>query len=47
MHLHVSKGTFSPVATDFVSIEVLQPSQPVRVMLSAISLPNHIFTGQA
>ena len=28
-------------------VEVLRPSQPSRVMLSAVSLPNHTFTGQA
>ena len=31
----------------FVCIEVLRPSQPNRVMSSAVSLPNHTFTGQA
>ena len=31
----------------FVCVEVLQPSQPNRVMSSAVSLPNHTFTGQA
>ena len=31
----------------FVCIEVLRPSQPDGVMLSAVSLPNHAFTGQA
>ena len=31
----------------FVCVEVLQPSQPNGVMLSAVSLPNHMFTGQA
>ena len=30
----------------FVCIEVLRPSQPNRVMLSVVSLPNHTFTGQ-
>ena len=30
-----------------VCVEVLQPSQPVGVMLSMVSLPNHTFTGQA
>ena len=28
-------------------VEVLRPSQPNGVMLSAVSLPNHTFTGQA
>ena len=31
----------------FVCIEVLRPSQPSGVMSSAVSLPNHTFTGQA
>ena len=31
----------------FVCVEVLQPSQPNGVMSSAVSLPNHMFTGQA
>ena len=31
----------------FVCVEVLQPSQSNGVMSSAISLPNHMFTGQA
>ena len=30
----------------FVCVEVLRPSQPNVVMLSAVSLPNHRFTGQ-
>ena len=30
-----------------VCVEVLQPSQPNGVMSSAVSLPNHTFTGQA
>ena len=29
----------------FVCVEVLQPSQPNGVMSSAVSLPNHTFTG--
>ena len=29
----------------FVCVEVLWPSQPNGVMSSAVSLPNHIFTG--
>ena len=32
---------------DFVRVEVLRPSQPNGVMSSAVSLPNHTFTGQA
>ena len=31
----------------FVCVEVLRPSQPSWVMSSAVTLPNHIFTGQA
>ena len=30
-----------------VCVEILRPSQPNGVMLSAVSLPNHTFTGQA
>ena len=33
--------------TVFVCVEVLRPSQPNRVMSSAVSLPNHTFTVQA
>ena len=31
----------------FVCVEVLRLSQPNGVMSSAVSLPNHTFTGQA
>ena len=31
----------------FVCAEVLRPSQPNGVMSSAVSLPNHTFTGYA
>ena len=31
----------------FVCVEVLWSSQPNGVMSSAVSLPNHTFTGQA
>ena len=31
----------------FVCVEVLWPSQPNGVMLGVVSLPNHMFTGQA
>ena len=31
----------------FVCIEILQPSQLNPIMLSAVSSPNHTFTGQA
>ena len=35
-----------PNDTEFVCIEVLRPSQPDGAMSSAVSLPNHTFTGQ-
>ena len=31
----------------FVCVEVSRPSQPNGVMSSAVSLPNHTFTGKA
>ena len=31
----------------FACVEVLRPSQPNGIMSSAVSLPNHTFTGQA
>ena len=31
----------------FVCVEVLRPSQTNGIMSSAVSLPNHTFTGQA
>ena len=31
----------------FVCVEVLRPSQSNGIMSSAVSLPNHTFTGQA
>ena len=34
-------------STSFVCVEVLRPIQPNGVMSSAVSLPNHTFTGQA
>ena len=37
----------SSVGKLFVCVEVLRPSQPNGVMSSAVSLPNHTFTGQA
>ena len=37
----------SPHCGLFVCVEVLRPSQPNGVMSSAVSLPNHTFTGQA
>ena len=38
-------GSFT-MANLFVCVEVLRPSQPNGVMSSAVSLPNHTFTGQ-
>ena len=32
---------------NIVCVVVLRPSQPNRAMSSAVSLPNHTFTGQA
>ena len=43
--LTCSKMHFSK--TYFVCVEVLRPNQPNGVMSSAVSLPNHTFTGQA
>ena len=34
-------------SNEFVCVEVLRPSQPNVVMPYAVSLPNHMFTGQA
>ena len=31
----------------FICVQVLRINQPNGVMLSAVSLPNHTFTGQA
>ena len=42
LHIHLLN-----VVVQFVCVEVLRPSQPNGVMLSAVSLPNHTFTGQA
>ena len=39
---HLNRG---PIL--FVCVYVLQLSQPIGVMLSIVSLPNHTFTGQA
>ena len=56
MYLHSITKTclykFDPLkpyfyVVNFVCVEVLRPSQPNGVMLSAVSLPNHTFTGQA
>ena len=40
-------GQMTCLASLFVCVEVLRPSQPNGVMSSAVSLPNHMFTGQA
>ena len=40
-YLHPATGKFSSL----VCVEVLRPSQPNGVMSSAVSLPNHTFTG--
>ena len=39
--------TETPIFYLFVCVEVLRPSQPNGVISSAVSLPNHTFTGQA
>ena len=44
-HFTVVTGHFG--INKFVCVEVLQPSQPNGVMSSAVSFPNHTFTGQA
>ena len=40
MHMCINNAFFD-------CVEVLRPSQPNGVMSSAVSLPNHTFTGQA
>ena len=40
-------ASFCITKHQFVCVEVLLPSQPNGVMSSAVSLPNHTFTGQA
>ena len=32
---------------DFACVEILRPSQPIGVLPSVVSLPNHTFIGQA
>ena len=39
--------TINQNGTKLVRVEVLWPNQPIRVMLSQVSLPNHTFPGQA
>ena len=43
----ITKPDFINLENLFVCVEVLRPSQPSGVMSSAVSLPNHTFTGQA
>ena len=43
----VARFTYSLYQSLFVCVEVLRPSQPNGIMSSAVSLPNHTFTGQA
>ena len=45
--LHTVVEVFNCIVFLFVCVEVLRPSQPNGVMSSAVSLPNHTFTGQA
>ena len=40
-------STLGHVLIICICVEVLQPSQPNRIMLSRVSLPNHTFTEQA
>ena len=46
-HVFIAKFLSKSRVSLFVCVEVLWPSQPNGVMLSAVSLPNHTFTGQA
>ena len=43
----ISRNVGLYICMMFVCVEVLRPSQPNGVMSSAVSLPNHTFTGQA
>ena len=45
--INLLSAEFAHKVVLFVCVEVLRPSQPNRVMSSAVSLPNHMFTGQA
>ena len=47
MFIHNETIPFAIQICIFVCVEVLRPSQPNWVMSSAVSLPNHTFTGQA
>ena len=44
-HIFLASATASSYL--FVCVEILWPSQPIRVMSSVVSLPNHTFPGQA
>ena len=46
-NVKMPKMTKGHNSRSFVCVEVLRPSQPNGVMSSAVSLPNHTFTGQA
>ena len=46
-HIASQKPDDHYIVCFFLCVEVLQPSQPNGVMSSAVSLPNHTFTGQA
>ena len=46
-HLNSFPYLFKNFNKYIVCVEVLRPSQPIWVMSSAVSLPNHTFTGQA
>ena len=46
-HFNALQKSISSYCFVFVCVEVLRPSQPSGVMSSAVSLPNHTFTGQA
>ena len=43
VHVFLSVCLCVPILVLFVCVEVLWPSQPNRVMSSAVSLPNHTF----
>ena len=45
--VHSGYGIYKLKVYLFVCVEVLRPSQPNGIMSSAVSLPNHTFTGQA
>ena len=44
---HLDLHRFQSYLILFVCVEVLRSSQPNGVMSSAVSLPNHMYTGQA